>query len=1057
MAGLSSIRSSPAYRKGLIAGLIIVVAYTLFGFFGMPAILAAILPKILSETTHRKATVREIRFHPYELSVSVRGLEIAERDGKGVWVSAEELFGNVQLASIFRDGPVLSEVRILRPYVKIVRRADGSYNFTDLIDQFTGKPASASKPLKYSLNNIEMIDGRIDFDDGPKKTRHEVLGIHLAVPFVSNLPYHVDRYVEPLFTAVVNGHVVFLKGRTKPYSDSRETAFDVRIMNLDIPHYLEYLPIRRDYEVSSAFLDVNGVVSFAQQKGKPPAVRAEGEVMLREVRVRGNDRSPMLYLPMIKGTISPSEILAGEFRLASLMVKNPEVDVAIDRRGRLNLLALSTGNNKESIKRDVAVTPPGGETPASPETKMSIEAIRLSGGIVRFSDASRATPFTTELKEVRIDVDRLSTEKGKSADTLLSLRTEAGETFDLKGTLSIAPLSSEGTAAFAKVVLKKYAPYYADAVRFDITGGILDARTGYRFAPAEGGTGLRISGLAAGLSGLRMRQREEKEEFLKIPDLSMREADVDVDRREVVVGEIVTGKGTVFIRRGPDGTMNVARLLPEETPAGVQATSPVVAREAPGKPPAAKPWIVSVRKASIDGYAVRYDDPSTDPPIELRLDRLQLRAENLTTERSRKGKFTFSTAYQREGKVSLGGVFAVNPPSLSAKLRATSLPIGPLQPYYTEKVKILLTGGTLSLDGNVSVDAPKDRPPRAEYNGEVNLNDFSSVDKERGEDFLKFTTLHIGGVQAGYNPTKVSIREIALTDFYSRIIVNPDGTLNVQGIVGKEPLAQDNAAAKVPSTPRYAGYAIQKGKLALNLKYRIEKKKLDAENKVFLDQFTFGEAVDSPDATKLPVRLAVSLLKDRKGEIRLDLPVTGQTDDPKFSVWGIVVKIIVNLLVKAATSPFALLGAMFGGGEELSYLEFDPGLSVPPEAGEGKIANLAKVLDERPGLKLEIEGHVDLEKDKEALRQIAFRRKVSAQKLKELARGGAAAPAIDNVLQVTNDDLRQLAVRRASGVRDRLLRSGKVDPERVFLVEPKSLPPERKEKIRDNRVDFRIK
>lgn len=128
-----------------------------------------------------------------------------------------------------------------------------------------------------------------------------------------------------------------------------------------------------------------------------------------------------------------------------------------------------------------------------------------------------------------------------------------------------------------------------------------------------------------------------------------------------------------------------------------------------------------------------------------------------------------------------------------------------------------------------------------------------------------------------------------------------------------------------PYSGRYAGYEIQKGKLTLSLKYHIEKGKLDSENRVFLDQFTFGEAVDSPNATKLPVWLAVALLKDRSGEIHLDLPVTGSIDDPKFSIWGVVWKIIGNLLVKAATSPFALLGAVFGGGEQLSYLEFAPG------------------------------------------------------------------------------------------------------------------------------------
>jgi len=155
--------------------------------------------------------------------------------------------------------------------------------------------------------------------------------------------------------------------------------------------------------------------------------------------------------------------------------------------------------------------------------------------------------------------------------------------------------------------------------------------------------------------------------------------------------------------------------------------------------------------------------------------------------------------------------------------------------------------------------------------------------------------------------------------------------------------------------------------------------------------------VASPDATKLPVRLAVALLKDRNGEIHLDLPVTGSMDDPKFSVLEVVWQIVKNLLVKAATSPFALLGAIFGGGEELSYLEFDPGSSVIPAPGIAKLGNLVKVLTERPALKLEIEGHVDPDRDKEALRQGIFRGKVATQKVKSLVKSGQSVPATDNV------------------------------------------------------------
>ena len=141
---LQKVWSKPVVRKGLIAGGAVLLVYTLFGFLALPLILKSVLSKSLSETLHRKATIREIRVNPFELSVSVRGLAISERDSPGTWISAEEIFANLQLASVIRGGLVLSEIRISRPYVNIVRRQDGTYNLTDLIDEFLKKPEKTS-------------------------------------------------------------------------------------------------------------------------------------------------------------------------------------------------------------------------------------------------------------------------------------------------------------------------------------------------------------------------------------------------------------------------------------------------------------------------------------------------------------------------------------------------------------------------------------------------------------------------------------------------------------------------------------------------------------------------------------------------------------------------------------------------------------------------------------------------------------------------------------------------------------------------------------------------
>jgi hypothetical protein len=259
--------------------------------------------------------------------------------------------------------------------------------------------------------------------------------------------------------------------------------------------------------------------------------------------------------------------------------------------------------------------------------------------------------------------------------------------------------------------------------------------------------------------------------------------------------------------------------------------------------------------------------------------------------------------------------------------------------------------------------------------------------------------------------------------------------------------------------------------------------------------------VDSPDATSLPVKLAVALLKDRNGQIRLDIPVTGSLDDPQFSVLSVVLQVIGNLITKAVASPFALLGTAFGGGEGMQYLEFDPGRAAIPPDGLKKIDALATALSDKPTLRLEIAGYVSPEEDREGLKQYFMQRKVKAQKLNDLLKQGVPAVPVDEVavapqeyeryltlayraepfpkprnfvgmikslpvsemekLMLTNieageEELRQLAARRASTVKDALLQSGKVTSERLFIVEPKGLAPEKKEKVKESRVEFKI-
>lgn len=188
-----------------------------------------------------------------------------------------------------------------------------------------------------------------------------------------------------------------------------------------------------------------------------------------------------------------------------------------------------------------------------------------------------------------------------------------------------------------------------------------------------------------------------------------------------------------------------------------------------------------------------------------------------------------------------------------------------------------------------------------------------------------------------------------------------------------------------PYSGKFAGYRIAEGALNLDLAYELLGKRLQSKNVITLDRFTFGEKVNSPDATHLPVRLAVAILKDRDGKIVLDVPVEGRLDDPKFRIRKVIERAIVNILEKAATSPFSLLGALFGGGgEELGYQDFTPGSAGLLPAETNKLNLLVKALYARPGLNLEISGSVESVADRGGLQRAALERQLRVQKWQSL-------------------------------------------------------------------------
>lgn len=289
--------------------------------------------------------------------------------------------------------------------------------------------------------------------------------------------------------------------------------------------------------------------------------------------------------------------------------------------------------------------------------------------------------------------------------------------------------------------------------------------------------------------------------------------------------------------------------------------------------------------------------------------------------------------------------------------------------------------------------------------------------------------------QAGGTITGISSAQLQHADVDLHALVDGVGPAAVTGHINpfsgtetnyiKITLTSMDLLPTSPYSGKFAGYRIARGNLNLDLEYHLVGRKLNAQNIITVDQFNFGDKVDSADATKLPVRLAVAILKDREGKIILNVPIEGSLDDPKFRIGKVVARVIVNILTKVATSPFSLLGAAFGGGgDELSYQDFAPGSEDLSDAGKKKLDVLVKALYNRPALQLQISGSVDRASDVDGLQRIAFDKELRTRRWMALSKSKQA--------QTTPDQMVLTPQQRAHWVTklyDEALANGKITPE----------------------------
>jgi hypothetical protein len=1222
-ARVQAVATSRRTRKWGLGILIFVVLFGLIGFFALPPVIHPQAEKQLSKLLSRPVTIGKVSLNPYTLRLEIDQLHIGERSADTPFVDVRTFIVQASWGSLFRLKPVIGEVYMDAPQVHIVRNDAQSFNFSDLVEQFSKPsaepPPKPGKPLLFAVHNIHIDNGLIDFQDHLLQQHHVIDQFQFGIPFLANLPSKVDTFVQPFLQARIDGSALQVNGQTKPFNGTFNSDIVVKLDQLDLSQLLSYSPAKLPVLLPSGKLSTNLDLQFAMKEQKP-TVQISGTVALDQISLTDAAKQPLFDVAALHIGAIDVEPLHGVIHLSELSIDKPVLNVSRDRAGALNFSKLAASQPSKPAAAAPAPAPAAAPEKPAP-LDFSLQKLALNDGAVHFSDQSTAPAASLGIQQLSVSASNVSTLAHQPAQYEVHLASDHGGTISSKGSFTLADSKLAADASIEQLALPMIQPYLAQALSARLDRGnlglTLSAAVDWSAAPAK----INVGPGVLSLDGLRILADKQAKPVAELAHAAAHIERVDVGAHHAELSSVELEGLALDAERGADGAINLTQLVRSSPP-----TRRAPPRPAAGAAPEA-PWTYSIAAVELGKSNITYGDRSTAQPVTLSLSSLQIKLQHVSNDLGKPIELDLSSGFQQKGQLKVHGTVAPQPLKLALQLEGRQLDVAALEPYFAANLNATIASALVGLKGELKL-AQEGKALKVHYQGDAGVYQVRMLDKLTSDQFAGWRSLKLTQIKAAYSNTgtDVNVGQITLSEFYGKVLLNSNGRLNLSDFATQQnapatsltraepaapgaapapapsptptpaptPAAPDNTAAAAPpvklnfghillhqgkvdytdnfikpnfsahlvsiegdigafgtdsTTPapiavqaqlndngpvsisgtanplikppfldltattrdveltnfsaysiKYAGYPIVKGKLNVDLHYQVDKGQLNANNHIFIDQFTFGDHVDSPSATNLPVRLAISLLKNSRGEIDVNIPVSGSLNDPQISVGSLIWHAFLNLLEKAVTSPFSLLGSAFGGSDELGYVAFQPGSAALSDAETKKLDTLVKALNDRTGIKLDLAGRVDPALDTPGLKQQALERQVKREKLKDVVGKGQSID-IDSVqvapdeynkyleraysdasiknkprnligiaksqtpdemkklmldaTTVSEADLTALAQQRAAVAQQWF--QGKIDPSRIFLTAPKMDASGISDKGPSTRVEFTLK
>ncbi len=962
-----------------VAAALLVLAYTLAGFFLLPWLLQRYLTQTLATDWQHAVEVRAVRFNPFLIRLEVDDVRLRDTDNTPLLSLAQFVF-DYEVPSIFRLEYGIEELTLSKPYVKLVANGKGGYSLTDVFTD-SPQPASSEPPPQQQepadgqlpaafLKKVALLDGVIDYRD-PQRANGFQKVIDLPQLVVEDLHTRQGPHGNRLNLSLHDRDAGEIAISTTVQLQPLQLQGNFSVNNLNLAPVWQWLMLPVNFQLQAPRLDL--ATRFDLQVPDSLGLKLQGgSLALRDLVIRSQEvpDAPVIRLPLLAVKDVQLDLLQQSANVGSLEASDGLVDVVLGKDGSSNLQQLFAPGEAEAAP---APAPPGPVPAAGPEPAkpwdVLVRQVAISNYTIQFRDDKPSQPFAAKLAPLSISIAEWKPLAPDRFTVLLntgitSEKIEQAGNLALDVQLQLSPLQAEAKVNLQQLSLALLQPYIHDVARVDINQGMANAGLTIRVESSDTFR-LDVQG-NAGVDALDVHEKGTDRKLLGWDKLAVEGLSFQSPDNRLQINQISLSKLNSGFVINADGTTNVQELLLPQPPAEKSST----------------PLQMAINKIVIDDADLGFADLSMKPNFRVAMQQLSGSIDGLSSDPKTQAVINLRGKVDRYAPVTIKGK------------------LNPLAPKP-------------SLDAHMA---------------------FSNLE---------------------------------LTTF-------------------------------TPYSGTYAGFRIDRGQLSLDIDYKLVNDRIQGKNRIVMNQLQLGESVQSNKAVDLPLRLAIALLRDEKGVIDLGFEVSGDLNDPKFSVGGIIWKVLSNMIMKVVTSPFNALSAMMGADAEgIDQIEFVAGSDQPDEVSRKKLQTAASMLAKRSGLTLNVQGNALREQDAPALQKqrllmalqegntipaeaflsgqaaldngAAYKQlsryykqqrndeigdvqdrikadlkargeEYDRQKLKVLAYE-QAWQRLQDAIAISDDDLRQLAMQRARGIKAILVEQHGVAPERVFVLDATNSDP----------------